>query len=249
MGDVRVPVLLVISAWVCLGGGCKRAVLGGPDAGGAGMVRLDAGSAAVDVGGASAADASGSDLGVEGASSDGPARDGISIVPVWTGPCASAPPAGTCPIDPPAPGSACAPRGANCEYGGADIWCRDRLQCADNLTWQPTRPECAAELADRCPAATPEIGSACDRQVWCSYPGQTMCVCSSEPGRWACASAGVDPECPGQLPLHGSRCDRTASAVRTAAASTRGSAAAGRGSPRRRPAPSDRRYDGRVSAR
>jgi hypothetical protein len=208
MRDGRIPVLLA-AACVCLGGGCKRAVLGDPDAGGAGMVRLDAGSPAVDVGGQSAADASGSDLGVD-RSADGTALDGIVFIPVpGRGGCENAPPAGICPIDRPETGSACASTGAICEYGGADLWCRDGLRCAEDLTWQPAPPGCGAEVAGRCPSTTPDSGSACDREVWCGYPDQTICVCnSSEPMRWWCGSARIDPECPGQLPLHGSRCDR-----------------------------------------
>lgn len=179
-------------------GGCQRATLGGrPDAGG---VPLDDSGAAADV-------SSALDLGVGGIG-DGSSSDAVTFVLVRVTTCPTAPAPAPCPVDRPAAGSACAAAGTVCEYGGANLACRDLLLCAPDLTWRPQRSACAAASADACPAAMPELGSACVAQVGCSYSAQVLCFCSLAAMQWSCVSVPVDPSCPGEVPLYGAPCDR-----------------------------------------
>jgi len=191
-----VRALSVLVGLAAAAGGCKRATLaGGPDAGSGGLDDGASDSVSLPVPG-------------DARTADGASTDGITITPVPLGTCPGVPPQ-ACPGDRPAAGGACTVAGTVCEYGGADLGCRDRLICAPDLTWQPQTTACAAEVAGRCPAATPDNGSACDVPVLiCSYPGQILCVCSTQaPSYWSCTSVAVDPNCPGELPLYGSACD------------------------------------------
>jgi len=194
-------------AVVSIAGACRRAPLHdepGTAVLGAGGVRgADAGG----VGGAAGQGPIGTDAAVDGGFADRvvdePGDDGFSIGPIRET-CPAAAPSQACPIERPVLGSACPVIQAICEYGGADVWCRDRWRCADNRTWQVDASACA----DRCPAATPGDGSACAVAAWCDYSGQTLCICEPNRGSWSCTSK-PDPACPDLLPLHGSPCDQT----------------------------------------
>jgi len=198
--------VLGVASLACVAGGCRRAPLhneqgtGVVDAGGV------AGSGAGGAGGAGGQGPTGSggtfDAGVADHVVDEPGNDGFSIGPIRET-CPVAPPSHACPIDRPTAGTGCTALRAVCEYGGADVSCRDRWRCADNGIWELSTPGCA----DRCPPAMPDVGSACDVGAWCSYPEQVLCICPKNPGTWACTSV-PDPECPDRIPLHGSACDR-----------------------------------------
>lgn len=196
MRDVRVPVLLAVVGSVCLGGGCQRALLGD----GSGTGQLDAGRfPGADAGGiADGKGQTGIDVAVD---ADGPASDAIVLGPAH-GACPATASSPVCPTGPPPPGSECPVSGAVCEYGGSDIWCREKWLCAGDRTWQPLALGCA----DRCPETTPDHGAPCDVGAWCSYPAQTLCICGTSPGWWACASY-PEPGCPDRLPLTGGPCD------------------------------------------
>ncbi len=125
-------------------------------------------------------------------------------VPPTTGCSSDVPAAPICPIEPPVRGSACPLPAAVCEYGGADLECRGRWRCSEDQTWQPVIAKCDA---DRCPAAAPVSGAACDPDVTCAYPAHILCRCARTTGKWVCGSNSADPLCPDRLPLYGATCD------------------------------------------
>ena len=62
-------------------------------------------------------------------------------------------------------------------------------------------------LAARCPDQAPAGGSACDVDVYCSYPAHTVCSCNSALGYWVCQSVSNAPAgCPDALPFYGAPC-------------------------------------------
>src|SRR5262245_31193048 len=169
----------------CLAGGCKRGVLGEPGAGSLAGSGADAGGATADARAGNPNDGSPvPDAGVD-PGADGSVGDGFSTGPITTAGCIAVPPPGPCPADRPAQGSPCPIEQTLCEYGGADVRCRELLFCGADLTWQLSRSLCADQPVATCPDAPPESGSACRSYTWCSYPEHTICVCVSDP-RWAC---------------------------------------------------------------
>jgi hypothetical protein len=199
----RLPAALsALVGLMAASGGCRRATLGGPDAGGpGGLGGLDAG-----IGGGSDAVAVGDAPAVDVGATD--ALVWLPFDPLYH--CPSVPSVPVCPSDRPATGGACALAGAICEYGGHDIGCRGRWSCSDGLTWQPILLECAGVAAGQCPDQTPPNGSACDVDVNCSYPAQGICACDRSSMSWTCVASlvGGEPGCPDQLPFYGAACDR-----------------------------------------
>jgi len=204
----------MLVAIVAAGGGCKRATLGGAPDGGVITPTGDGGVAVAGDGGtvigADGPGAGDRNAPLVDAGADGSATDALH----WLPPgglyhCPSVPSVPSCPADRPAEMSACPLAGITCEYGGRDIACRSRWICADDLTWQPAKAECADALATRCPDQAPAGGSACDVDAYCSYPAHTVCSCNSALGYWVCQSVfNVPAGCPDELPFYGAPCEQ-----------------------------------------
>jgi hypothetical protein len=137
--------------------------------------------------------------------------------------------AAPCPASCPSSGTACAPEGANCEYGDDPRGppCRLFATCRSGA-WHiippsPTNCESLAAAAD-CPSSSAASGQACGvEHSWCPLPADgTDCICTTcaWPGyvflgpcpagtpHWQCLPhpAGLDVRCPTVPPTLGTTC-------------------------------------------
>jgi hypothetical protein len=113
----------------------------------------------------------------------------------------SAPEAAVCPMERPMNGDSCKERGQVCEYDDGDCTCNtDSMGSFGEIAW-----DCPMNfMAQMCPMAEPEPGSAC-RTVFgeCDYGDSKICDCADETDTWACWNPA---DCPASAPENMSAC-------------------------------------------
>jgi len=128
-------------------------------------------------------------------------------------------PSGSCPFDPPEPGTFCAPQNLSCGYGGAE-GCGETCEC-QNVGWECFPNPCPPPP---CPPSAPPDGSICTGVgSSCFFPIDSGCgyeECDCDPsGTWgcytgSCVDAGPPTDagifdagpCPGSEPPQNAAC-------------------------------------------